>query len=197
PSRPVYAPDPGSAGKTIRIVRAVEKSLRPAPRPGSAGDTPDDDVLVAMQAGIQETLALIDLDAPVKAPLIALNAPGAPLISPLKPRPRPAEIVVAARAPAPTPTSDTGLEIVTRMSTSGGHHWAITVGEYRSRHEAEKMLLQTALLELETLDEALRKVVERRTGFQANFVGLSEGDADLACRRLVARGVECAPLGPG
>ena len=83
------------------------------------------------------------------------------------------------------------------MSTSGGRHWAINVGRFSSRHEAEKMLLQTALVELGTLDEALRKVVRGPKGFDANFVGLSELRAELACRRLLAQNVDCRPMGPG
>ncbi len=83
------------------------------------------------------------------------------------------------------------------MSTSGGRQWAINVGRFTSRYEAEKMLLQTALVELGTLDEALRKVVHSPKGFDANFVGLSEAKAELACRRLLAQNVSCIPLGPG
>ena len=83
------------------------------------------------------------------------------------------------------------------MSTSGGRNWAINVGRFTTRHEAEKMLLQTALVELNTLDEALRKVVRSPQGFEANFVGLSAETAELACRRLLAQNVNCLPMGPG
>jgi hypothetical protein len=48
---------------------------------------------------------------------------------------------------------------VTRLSTSGGRHWGITIGSYASRYKAEQMLLKTALAEIGMLDEALRKVV--------------------------------------
>jgi len=99
----------------------------------------------------------------------------------------------AATVPAPDPDA---VEVVTRLSTSGGRHFGITVGRFGSRHQAERVLLQTALLELGTLDEALRKVVKRSGGFDANFVGLSADEAELACRRLTARNVECAPIGP-
>jgi len=83
------------------------------------------------------------------------------------------------------------------MSTSGGRHWGINVGHYGTRHQAERVLLQTALVELSTLDQALRKVVQRRGGYDANFVGLSEDQAALACRRLSARNMDCQTLGPG
>jgi D-alanyl-D-alanine carboxypeptidase len=46
------------------------------------------------------------------------------------------------------------------------------------------------------LDDSLRKVVNRKGGFDANFLGLSQEAADLACRRLTARGAECEVVGP-
>ncbi len=87
-------------------------------------------------------------------------------------------------------------EVVTRVSSSGGRYWGVTVGSYNSRHEAERMLLRTALAEASALDGALRRVVPASGGFQANFVGLSREQADLACRRLQARGTTCFSLSP-
>ncbi len=177
----------------------IAKSPRPAPRPGQE---PSGDMLIAIKDGVADALAEAAVasgevsDGPVT---VALAAPehvlAASLASSLiSPKPRPAafgERVVAA------PSSSEEPVVVTRMSTSGGRHWAINVGRFTSRHEAEKMLLQTALVELGTLDEALRKVVRGPKGFDANFVGLSEGKAELACRRLTAQNVSCTELGPG
>ena len=59
------------------------------------------------------------------------------------------------------------------------------------------MLLQTALVEMSTLDAALRKVVRSPQGWEANFVGMTEDRAEMACRRLEARNVACQPVGPG
>ncbi len=87
-------------------------------------------------------------------------------------------------------------EVVTRVSSSGGRYWGVTVGSYTTRHEAERMLLRTALAEANALDGALRRVVPASGGFQANFVGLSREQADLACRRLQARGTTCFSLSP-
>lgn len=93
---------------------------------------------------------------------------------------------------APTPEQ----EVVTRLSTSGGHHWGINVGRYGNKYEAEKVLLKTSLMESSTLDGSLRKVVGRGGGYDANFVGLTREMADLACRRLQARQVTCFMMGP-
>jgi len=95
--------------------------------------------------------------------------------------------------------SETGTEkpaIVGRASTSGGRHWGITLGRYPTRFAAEKELLRTALAEMGALDGALRKVARDRGGFRANFVGMSEEQADIACLRLAARGRDCETLGP-
>ena len=59
------------------------------------------------------------------------------------------------------------------------------------------MLLQTQLTESATLNASLRKVVERKDGLDATFAGLTQDQADLACRRLNARGIECTTTGPG
>jgi D-alanyl-D-alanine carboxypeptidase len=86
---------------------------------------------------------------------------------------------------------------VTRGSTSGGRHWGVNIGRYPSRYAAEKVLLKTALAEMDTLDGSLRKVVRRPQGFEANFLGMSRETADLACRRLAARKITCLMVGPG
>jgi D-alanyl-D-alanine carboxypeptidase len=99
---------------------------------------------------------------------------------------------VSADAAAPTSAG----EIVARASTSGGRHWGITIGLYPTRFAAERDLLRTALAEMSALDGALRKVARGDRGFRANFVGMSEDQADRACRRLTARGRECLTLGP-
>ena len=87
-------------------------------------------------------------------------------------------------------------QIVTRLSTSGGRHWGINVGLFTTRFEAEKVLLRTALAEMETLDGSLRKVAKTPRGFEANFLGMTRDGADLACRRLQVRNQTCETLGP-
>jgi D-alanyl-D-alanine carboxypeptidase len=112
------------------------------------------------------------------------------------PEARPAEIIMTAAAIAPAETSDAvEAEVVSRVSTSGGLHWAITLGSYGSHGEAERLLLQAAIAEAGTLDGALRRVEQRAGGFEATFVGLSRDQADLACRRFQARGTTCFMMG--
>lgn len=195
PGRPAYAgnsPAPkGSAGKTIRVSGAVIRSLRPQLRQSAAP------VLVA-QAEVVETATTdsAKLQAKIDA-AVAAAAPApssdAPAVAP-RPAARPRDLAAAGTTPrdiqAPV------QEIVTRLSTSGGRHWGINVGRYASQYQAEKVLLRTALSEMSTLDGTLRKVVKNRRGYDANFLGMTKETADLACRRLEARNVDCATIGP-
>ncbi|MEY4698422.1 MAG: hypothetical protein RIT14_2850 [Pseudomonadota bacterium] len=85
---------------------------------------------------------------------------------------------------------------VISVSTSGDRHWGIVVGRFGSSYEAERALLKTQLLESATLNASLRKVMPKGGGFDATFVGLSQDQADLACRRLQARSIQCFTMGP-
>ncbi|MDP2082261.1 MAG: serine hydrolase [Pseudotabrizicola sp.] len=86
--------------------------------------------------------------------------------------------------------------VVIQLSTSNARHWGVTLGRFNSRSEAERLLLKTQLAESATLNDGLRKVVQRGGGFEANFMGLTQDQADLACRRLQARAVQCFAMGP-
>lgn len=210
-------------GKSIRVVAAaVTQSLRPTARPGSATTAATQPVIAALSETINATLAevkeAVDAatpEAPETVVVAALEPPApvapaqstiqtplrastqAPKISP-KPAPRPEGLVLASAsaAAAPKPEALQQAEIVTRISTSGGRHWGVNVGRYGSRYEAERVLLKTALAEMSTLDGSLRKVVSRSAGHDANFMGLTREQADLACRRLQARNVTCFMIGP-
>lgn len=179
--------NPSGKGKTIRVSGAVKKSLRPRMRPGRV----DEPALLAMTKeitdAVKEAQAVQVAEAPKAKPK---------LLPVIKPAARPADLVQASTRPA-TPKVSDQPEIVTRVSTSGGRHWGINVGRYQSRHAAERVLLKTALAEMATLDGSLRKVVDRKNGYDANFMGLSRESADLACRRLAARQVTCFMIGPG
>ena len=103
------------------------------------------------------------------------------------------ELAAAEVAPEPAPAAQP--EVVTRVSSSGGRQFGIFVGRYGSSYEAERALLQVQLRESATLALGLRKVVQKKGGFEANFMGLTEAEASLACRKLTARQVECETIG--
>jgi D-alanyl-D-alanine carboxypeptidase len=52
-----------------------------------------------------------------------------------------------------------------------------------------------ALSEPGTLGDGLRRVMQRSGGFDANVMGLTRDEADLACRRLHAQGTTCFMIG--
>lgn len=122
--------------------------------------------------------------------------PSAPAVS-MRPIARSRNEVLVARAddgthPAPRPDSDTApVQVVTRSTAPGGRIYSITLSRQPSRSDADKLLLRTALQELEALDEALRQVARVGGGYEPSFVGLSQREAQRACLRLLARDVEC------
>ncbi|WP_057790970.1 D-alanyl-D-alanine carboxypeptidase family protein [Roseovarius atlanticus] len=214
PSKPVYmgkvgpgpADDghsvPGGVGKTVRLASAaaVKKSLRPQLRPGEA--------IVAQAA---PTVGKKDIEKALLAAAETITedasppAQGSATVTPsANPKARPEDLVLASvdaaaatNPKAREPAADPVQKVVTRISTSGGRHWGINVGRYPSQYKAQKVLLKTALNEMETLDGSLRKVVKRSTGFDANFMGLTRETADLACRRLQAKQITCFMIDPG
>lgn len=217
PALPVYASNPHRAapqaddgkkvspGKTLRVSMNIKKSVRPIARPIPQEKALEDDLLMALVEDVQDTVQEAQKEQPVQVAEVAETpapepqAPAKPVViakAPVltkTPQARPESLTLASAEGAQTPVQP---EVVTRISTSGGHHWGISVGKYGSRYEAERVLLKTALTEMGTLDTALRKVVQSGGGYNANFVGMTEDMAALACRRLTARNEQCVTLGP-
>ena len=171
PQRPAYE----RGGERIYAVRAVSRSRRPVLRPERLVPQPPEELLMAMQSGIDSTLSEI-LGAEAAQHGLAL---------------------ASLEEPETVPQELRLPQVVTRMSTSGGRLWGINLGRYTTRYEAERVLLRTALMEMSVLDDALRKVARSPQGYEANFVGLTEEMADMACRRLEAQSIACHTLGPG
>lgn len=199
PSRvAVVKPKRGTMGQPSKSVAAsglIARSPRPAARPAAV---PGEGTMVAVAESITDVLAGV----------VVAESAANPVAEPAPKPVQAASLAGAALRPAPRPNrsepaqelakSDVGKPVVvTRLSTSGGRHWAINIGRYTTRNEAERVLLQTALVEMSTLDVALRKVTRSSKGWEANFVGLTEESAAMACRRLEARNLRCNPVGPG
>lgn len=177
--------DPTASAIAAAVAEAVagdqsEVAVAPAEADGVPGQT-----VVAAPDATASPIAIADVAAALPSDKAADKAPGNDG----------GEIVLASVAPSDTVPLQPG-EIVSRASTSGGQQYAINVGRYPSRYEAERVLLQTGLLEVSMLDEAPRKVLQRKAGFDAYFVGLSQQTAELACMRLQARATDCSVVGP-
>jgi D-alanyl-D-alanine carboxypeptidase len=132
-------------------------------------------------AGIAEVTSVESVAGTVAAADVTAPARKAPIF----------DTVEVAEAPV-EPAQE---EVVVVMSTSGGRHFGVNVGEYPSRYEAERALLKTALAESATLNEGLRKTAQAGGAWRASFMGLTEEQAELACRRLRARAVPCETVG--
>ncbi|MGH1576536.1 serine hydrolase [Planktotalea sp.] len=194
PKKPAYGGSRATA-KTIRVVRAVKKSPRPKARQARVETAP---VLVSLKDDVRQALveAQVNTASAGTAVQSASASTAAVMVSP-KPAARPKALMMASLTqPKPVAKSKPKQEVVTRLSTSGGRHWGINIGRYPNRYKAERVLLKTALAEMSTLGGARRTVYERKAGYDANFVGMTQESADLACRRLQARNVKCSMVGP-
>ncbi|MDZ4094349.1 MAG: D-alanyl-D-alanine carboxypeptidase family protein [Paracoccaceae bacterium] len=195
------------------VVASAEQvpDLRPAPRPetetlpfavaeappeteslpfkvvAALPDAPPFKVVAGLPEAAQSpTDAQADMIVALSAP-----APARPAAAAAPATPQPAKI--RKPKPAPVPSEP---EVITRISTSGGRHWGVNLGRFASKATADRMLMKIALSESATLQDGLRKIVPRNSGYDANFMGLTQAEADLACRRLQARAVQCFTIGP-
>jgi D-alanyl-D-alanine carboxypeptidase len=172
----------------------------------SAGTTaidalPDAEALAAAIAPLPEGTATSETLAeaaptepePEIIPFQVVSAAGV-AVSP-RPQKRNAPIFDDVSAPATTDLP-AEPEVILSISTSGDRHWGVNVGRFGSSYDAERALLRTQLVETATLNGSLRKVMPRSGGFDATFVGLTQDQADLACRRLQARAIQCFTMGP-
>jgi D-alanyl-D-alanine carboxypeptidase len=165
---------PAAPASPARLGGSLEVALRPQARPGSSR--------VAFGSDVPEAL----IEDAIAAALAAQE-----------PEPVASEIIMTAAAIAPeaAPLLAEEPEVVTRVSTSGGSLWGVNLGRFPSRDSAERELIRVALSEPTTLGEGLRRVVQRSGGFDANVMGLTRDEADLACRRLQSHGTTCFMVG--
>ena len=195
PSLPPYNQNENEhSGKTLRLVTAVKRSLRPKMRPfGEASAAEDvvvaalpelqvqpDDILTAVQSATSGAVA-VQVSASTYDTDVSNTAP----------RARPPQFSFVA-----APVAEQETETVARRDASGSRSWGINIGKFSSRYEAERVLLRMALAEMTTLDGAERKVKARASGYDALFTGLTQHSADLACRRLHAQEISCTLVDP-
>ena len=187
-------PDYGGLVWAGPVTGAVGQSPRPPRRPGApTGPAVGPALVVAVASEVASEVATRRAGNPSLVPLAPAAAPepaAAPGVNPeASPQPprRPAEA-----APEVDPTA---LEVVLRPSEDAPRDWSIAVGEHGTRYHAERALLQTALIDVDALEGARRRVVRRTTGFEATFVDLTRDAAERACRRIRSRGGECETVG--
>jgi D-alanyl-D-alanine carboxypeptidase len=144
---------------------AVATSVRPVQRP--------DRTVTAIAQALQQSAESV-VEAPAPTQLAAVIAP----------RPAPRDALIDS--------VEIQREVVTRATQSSGRQgFEILLEPQVTRSDADKLLLRTALQEIDTLDTALRQVRKVRQGYMPSFVGLSQRDAQRACMRLLSRQVAC------
>lgn len=198
---------PGDASAPITEIASVEAVTDPPPAPAPAAQ-PDvlpfevAGIALADPAGQTGTVPFQIVDAlpepeDESAPPLVEPTDLVQISSPPPPRPSaaPGAAVRVAVAPEPPPPARE-REVVVRISTSGARHWGVSLGSYPSRAVAERVLMRTGLSEGAALGDGLRKIVPRAKGYDATFAGLTQDQADLACRRLQARAQTCFTIGP-
>jgi len=161
-------------------------------------------VELAAASTAPSTETLPDADALAAAITESLPAQEEPEVIPFQvvsatttaPRPQKRNAPIYDEAVAATADTQAEPEVVISVSTSGDRHFGVNLGRYPSSYDAERALLQLQLIESATLGGSLRKVIPSGGGFDAAFVGLTQDQADLACRRFNARAIQCFTMGP-
>ncbi|MGP9791545.1 serine hydrolase [Roseinatronobacter sp. NSM] len=88
-------------------------------------------------------------------------------------------------------------EIVTRVSTSdGGRLWGVSLGEFTSRNAAERGIITVKMAEAAALGNGISRIRQTSGRFEASFAGLTATEAERACLRLSARGMDCTIAHP-
>jgi D-alanyl-D-alanine carboxypeptidase len=192
---------------------AVATSGRPMPRAlANGGIARNNESIAAAIAEVNAELATS-----------AAASRGVPLIDAIvgRPLPRPGSVTERASRPTGSPSASAGsastfasvpprpareastpIQVAeTGTGRTGGEDWGVQLGAFRAQGDAERQLLTTALKDVPQLTGGLRRVEAARvqgvTIFRAQFVGLSQTEAQGACEALTRLQTDCLPLAPG
>jgi D-alanyl-D-alanine carboxypeptidase len=207
--------DDGPFGRATRATGLVSRSVRPLPRPGPTAPASEQgpELLAAIEQAVGEAMTEPEPSPEMEVAQNAVPRPDpqdseetvaasgdVPAIPPT-PRPEPQAALAVPPRPADVPAPDAVAaplepEVITRASSTGSRLYGVSLGDQPSHHAAERLLLRTALSEIGTFDEALRRVVRSSGGYEARFQGMTEDQAARACARLSARDIACETVGP-
>ncbi|WP_374298972.1 serine hydrolase [Paracoccus sp. (in: a-proteobacteria)] len=176
---------PEAAPSASLAAAVLSQSVRPAPAPRSRS---------ASTAAVAGNGA--DPDAIARAVAEAVPQDGSASLSLLAspaPKPRSETVILAAMGEGDLAEPE-ALEIVSRPANSG-RGWGVTLGMFKSKVEAERLLLRSALQDGAVLEGAARHVADTKRGFQPSFANLTKANAELVCERFASRSQECAVVG--
>jgi D-alanyl-D-alanine carboxypeptidase len=108
----------------------------------------------------------------------------------------------ASAPPRPASEASTPIQVAeSGTGRTGSEDWGVQLGAFRAQGDAERQLLTTALKDVPQLTGGLRRVEAARvqgvTIYRAQFVGLSQTEAQGACEALTRLQTDCLPLAPG
>jgi D-alanyl-D-alanine carboxypeptidase len=185
-AEPETEPAAAPAVEEVVVAEATREPELVVTDPGtSLAEASEPDALMAEVTDVEAVAGAAAVAPP------AMELAVAEIASPMPKRSAPIFDAVEAVEPA----VEEDEEVVVVMSTSGGRHFGVNVGEFPSRYEAEKALLKTALAESATLNDGNRRTTQSGGVWRASFMGLTEEQAELACRRLLARAIPCETVG--
>ncbi len=175
-----------------RLPTQIKHAYLPERRPRQ-DNLPEVDALVARAVLDQE------IEDAVAGAVLAASGRDIPSLDRMalpRRRPKPGQ-----KSDSAEPQFDPNKPRVVQVARGAGAKWAVELGIFANRTEAEKLLLVTALQEFSALDGAFRKIEtvqnDGRREFRARFVGLTEKDATRACAGLLARKKTCVAVSPG
>ncbi len=89
-------------------------------------------------------------------------------------------------------TATNAPEVIARLSTSdGGRLWGVSLGQFTSRHAAERSLITVKMAEAASLGNGVSRIRQTSGRFEATVAGLTQTEAERACLRLSARSMDC------
>lgn len=149
-------------------------------------------------AAIEAAIASANGAPPVSPGAKFVSAPGQTTAPTLRPLRRPAfggSVALAAVQPVPE-----AIVLARATTTNVAGEYAVQVGAFRNRGQAERLLIQTALVDIESFGGAMRSIkletVQGVSMYQARFEGMSANAAAKACDRLQAQLSDCAIISP-
>ncbi len=203
PARPVIG-----AGSTVVASAAqrgpLKRSFRPTNRPAG----PADAIVIATEVtrALAQSPSAADLvEAPAEKPVErkVFNASARAILSAdIRPVLRPGSVggrTIKPGTPSARQMADGGAKILAAPTGRRVGDWIVQLGGTHNRTNAEKLLLRTALEEMEALEGSKRdlKPAGSPGWYHARFVGLSQAQATAACARLAARQTPCEVIGTG
>lgn len=196
--KPHKLPYIGNSTTVAEVTRKTRKrvNLKSAKRPVARPGLRSVQVAKSVSGIVSTVVAEARREAEVAAVAKAVKTSQGEPVS--RPKARPKTLVARAADPVVEPLKSAktaSSASLAQVAKAQNGSWSVNLGAFASRSEAERLLLTTALAEMEALDGSFRRIEKTRikgaTKYRARFVGLNEDAAQKACARISARNSTC------